>query len=160
MEFIGWDVIITLVIASYGAILSTYSVWSKRKEQKRELKVLLRYGVVSNSILSHRPSTMLFICALNTGKKTVTLTSMGLILPRKDKNYFTFIRPDSNVSFPHDLLEGKSCDVWTETKKLAENLKQEGFSGKIKLKGYYGDAIGRRYKSKSINFDIDETHAK
>jgi len=160
MEFIGWDVIITLLIASYGAILSTYSVWSKRKEQKRELKVLLRYGVVSNPILSHRPLPMLFISALNTGKKTVTLTSMGLILPRKDKNYFTFIRPNSHASFPHDLLEGKSCDVWIETKELAENLEQEGFSGKIKLKGYYGDAIGRRYKSKSINFDIDETHAK
>ena len=160
MEFSGWDIIITLVIASYGAILSTYSVWSKRKEQRREPKVSLRYGVRLNPILGHRSPPRLIIRAVNSEKETVTLTSMGLILPRRDNNLFSPYVPNSDVSFPHDLLGGKNCDVWFETKELAENLKREGFSGKIKLKGYYGDAIGRMYKSKSINFDIDETHAK
>jgi hypothetical protein len=32
MAFIDWSIIITLLIAIYGAILSTYSVWVSRQE--------------------------------------------------------------------------------------------------------------------------------
>jgi hypothetical protein len=130
---IQWDVIITLIIAIYGALVSTYSVWASRQEKKREIKVQLSYGLLANP-----PSVglkILIISALNTGQKRVTLTSMGLILPRKDENYLQFLRPDSNVSFPHDLLEGKDCNVWVTTKEIAEDLKREGYSGKISLKG-------------------------
>jgi len=155
MEF-GWDVIFTLLIAVYGAILSTYSVLSRRQEQKRKLKVLLEYGVTLNPLSQARPPLMLILSALNTGKKTVTLTMMGLILPTKDKKYFDFLRPNSYVCFPHDLLEGKSCSVYIEPKELADGLKQEGYSGKISLKGYYKDALGGKYESKSVIFDIEK----
>jgi hypothetical protein len=154
IEFSGWDIVITLLIALYGAILSTYSIWASRQEHKRELKVRLSYGF-STSPLAPK-GLLLIIEALNTGRKTITLSSMGLILPTKDKKYFTFLRPNSNVNFPHDLTEGKSCSVWISTKELSENLKLEGYSGEIKLIGYYGDAIGGRYKSKPIKFDIDK----
>jgi hypothetical protein len=99
---------------------------------------------------------MLILSASNTGKKTVTLTMMGLILPTKDKKYLDFLRPNSHVRFPHDLLEGKSCSVYIELKELSNELKQEGYSGKISLKGYYKDAIGGRYESKSIKFNIEK----
>jgi len=151
---IGLDVIITLIIAVYGALLSTYSVWASRQEKKREIKVKLSYGLIANP-LSVSPK-MLMISALNTGPKRVTLASMGLIVPRKDEKYLTFLRPDSDVSFPHDLVEGKGCSVWVTTKEIAENLRHEGFSGKISLKGFYRDAIGGEYRSKSLKFDIEK----
>jgi hypothetical protein len=152
---IGWDVIITLIIAIYGALVSTYSVWGSRQEHKREIKVELAYGFMRNSLSEVSP-LMLILSALNTGRRTVTLTSMGLILPKKDKKYLVFLQPESNVSFPYDLLEGKNCNVWTTTKELAEDLKREGYSGKISLKGYYKDAIGGEYKSKSLKFNIEK----
>lgn len=99
---------------------------------------------------------MLILSALNTGTKTVTLAAMGLILPRKDKKYLVFLQPESTVSFPYDLLEGKNCNVWTTTKELVEDLKREGYSGKISLKGYYKGAIGGEYESKSIKFNIEK----
>jgi hypothetical protein len=154
MEFTGWDIIITLIIAMYGAILSTYSIWNARQEHRREVKVRLSYGFSTHPFAPQ--GLLLIIEALNTGRKTVTLSSTGLILPTKDKKYYTFLRPNSNVTFPYDLPEGKNCSVWIGTKELSENLKQEGYSGKIELKGYYGDAIGGKYKSKSIKFDIDK----
>jgi len=153
MEFSGWDIIITL-IAVYGAILSTYTIWNARKEHKREIRVELAYGF-STHPLSPK-GLLLILTALNTGSKTVTLTSMGLILPRKDKKYCTFLRPNSNVSFPYDLPEEKNCSVWIDTKELAENLKQEGYSGEINLKGYYGDALSGKYESKQLKFDIEK----
>jgi len=153
---IGLDVIITLIIASYGAILSTISIWYARQEQKRELKVSLRYGFSLNPLSQGKPPLMLILSAINIRKKTATLTMVGLILPTKDKKYFDFLHPNSNVSFPHDLLEGKSCDVYIEPKELANELKQEGYSGKISLKGYYKDATDRKYISKSLKFDIEK----
>ena len=151
---IGLDVIITLIIAVYGALLSTYSVWASKQEKKREIKVQLSYGFHTSP--SSVGPTMLLISALNTGQKRVTLNSMGLILPKKDKKYLTFFRPDSNVSFPCDLIEGKGCDVWVATKELAVDLKREGYSGKVSLKGYYRDAIGGEYRSKSLKFYIEK----
>ena len=153
---IGLDVIITLIIASYGAILSTISIWYTRQEQKRELKVSLRYGFSLNPRSQGKPPLMLILSAYNIRKKTVTLAMWGFILPTKDKKYFDSFRPNSYVSFPHDLLEGKSCDVYIEPKELANELKQEGYSGKISLKGYYKDAIGSKYISKSLKFDIEK----
>ena len=153
MEFSGWDIIITLIIASYGAILSTYSIWSKRQEHKREVKVTLSFGFIKMGTVS---PPMLILSALNTGSKTVTLNSMGLILP--EKKYLHFTHPENiYVTFPHDLLEGKNVMVWITNKELAHDLKQEGYSGTIRLKGFYRDAIGNEYKSKTINFDIEQT---
>ena len=56
MEFnIGLDVIITLLIAIYGALLSTYSVWASRQEHKREIKVERSYGFIRNPLLQVSP---------------------------------------------------------------------------------------------------------
>lgn len=156
MEFnIGLDVVITLLIAIYGALLSTYSIWTRRQEHKREVKVELSYGITRSPLLEVSP-LMLILSALNTGTKMVTLTSMGLILPRKDKKYLTILQPESNVTFPYELLEGKNCSVWIGIEKLAKDLKHEVYSGKIDLKGYYKDAIGNEYRSKSVKFDIEK----
>ena len=67
------------------------------------------------------------------------------------------MRPKSKVMcFPHDLLEGKDVIVWIETKELAHDLKQEGFSGTISFKGFYRDAIGKEYKSEAMKFNIEK----
>ena len=155
MDFSGWEIVITLLIALYGAILSTYSIWSRRQEQKRKLKVSLNYGLTLNLLSQGKPPLMLILSAVNIGKKTVTLTMMGLILPTKDKKYLAFLHPNSLVSFPYDLIEGKSCSVYAEPKEVANELKQLGYSGKINLKGYYKDAIGSKYISESLKFDVE-----
>jgi hypothetical protein len=149
---IGWDVVITLLIAIYGALVSTYSVWTARQEHRREIKVELSYGFMRNALAEVSP-TLLILSAMNTGAKTATLTSTGLALPRK--KYLLFAQPESNVTFPHDLPEGKSCSVWITNEELLKDLKREGYSGRIKLKGYYRDAVGGYYKSKSVRFNIE-----
>jgi len=127
-------------------------VWNSRQQNKREIKVEMNYGF----ILRNRPITKILLTAINTGNKTVTLSGMGLILPRKEKNLFAILRPDSLVTFPHDLDSGKNCSVYLDPKNLAEELREEEFSGVIKVKGYFRDGIGNRYKSKTFKFEIDE----
>ena len=150
MEFGGWDIIITLIIASYGAVVSTISIWYTRKEHKREVKVTLSFGLIKQISVS---PPQIFLEALNIGSKTVTLSSFGLNLPNKKNMYFP--NPNSNAPFPHELLEGKSVSVWIDAKELAKNLKQEGYSGMISYKGFYKDAIGNVYRSKEEKFDIE-----
>jgi hypothetical protein len=108
----GLDVVVALIIAVYGALLSTYSVWASRQEKKREIKVQLVYGFLANP-----PSVgplMLILSALNTGHKTVTLTSMGLLLPKRSNKYLVFARPENNVSlntkflFSVGIIEGSA----------------------------------------------------
>lgn len=155
MEIANLDIIITLIIAIYGAILSTYTIWNSKQEHKREIKVKTTYGFIKSPITGVSP-LMIMSTAMNTGRKTVSITSMGFILPNKDREYLILLKPQSNVIFPYDLAEGKSCQVWDTAKELAEDLKHEGYSGRIDLRGYFKDAIGNEYRSKPMKFSIEK----
>lgn len=153
MEFNNWGILITLIIAVYGAILSTFTFWNTKQENKREIKVKASHGLIKKPTGVTPP--LVILTAMNTGRKTVSLTNTGLILPNKDRPYLIFTQPDSFVPFPHDLVEGKSCQVWLTAKELANDLVSEGYSGRISLRGYYRDAIGDEYRSKPMKFNIE-----
>ena len=78
MGFNNWDILLTLIIAVYGAMLSTYTIWVAKQESKRKIKVELSYGFNTNPLV--KAETLLLIRAMNLGRKTVTLSSVGLIL--------------------------------------------------------------------------------
>lgn len=73
------------------------TIWAAKQESKRKIKVELSYGFNTNPLV--KAETLLLIRAMNLGRKTVTLSSVGLILPRKDRNYVTFLNPVGNVNF-------------------------------------------------------------
>lgn len=146
-----WTTIVTAVVAVYGAALSTYTLIQNRKGKQRQIRVKL-----SNGMLTFGPElspAMLLIEATNPGNRTVILNTSGIFLP--DGKTIVFPNPQSNVHFPHPLPEGNSCLVWTPLKELAQQLRQEGYSGQVKLIGFYRDQIGTQYKSKAFGFDID-----
>jgi len=93
---------------------------------------------------------MLHIEASNPGNRTVTLSSAGVLLPgNKQLMLFPAI-------LPYELLEGKNLYVWTSAEDAARKLKDGGFSGEVKLIGFFRDALRTVYKSKPLNFDVDE----
>ena len=143
-------IVVTIVLFVLGIGLK---IALNRKKEKRNIKVTLSYGFLASPPLVS--PAMLMLSAHNTGHRTVTLTSTGLILPRKDNRYLLFLHPDGDVRFPHDLVEGKNCQVWVTTKSIADDLKHEGFSGEVNLRAFYRDAIGGEYISESVKFDID-----
>jgi hypothetical protein len=146
---------VTLLIALWGAILATYKVISDYSKNARKIRVRIFYGILTQGNAG-LPRTIQ-ITAQNIGNRTVTLTSAGYILP--DKKYISIIVPHGSIELPHTLDEGKQCSIWQTQKELAEDLKEHGYSGKIKLTGYYGSAIGKTWKSKPTDFDIEETLA-
>ena len=146
-----WTTVVTAAVAVYGAALSTYTLIQNRKEKQRKISVKL-----SNGFLTSGPElspAMLLIEATNPGNRTVILNTIGIFLP--DGKTVAFPNPQSNVRFPHPLPEGNSCTVWTPLKELAQQLRQEGYSGKVKLVGFYRDQLGTQYKSNAFAFDMD-----
>jgi len=107
-----------------GALLSTYKVITDYLEKKRKIKVV-SYGFgFSRNIIG--PSV---ICleALNMGNRDVTLNSMGFILLKNKTSII--IEPNSNVIFPYTLSDGKSCIIYKEQEKYANELKRNGYTG-------------------------------
>jgi hypothetical protein len=97
---------------------------------------------------------LLFITASNPGYRSVTLNSPGILLPKGKR--IGFLEPLTHVRFPHELTEGKNCSTWTPMKALAQTLKSNGLSSKIKIRGFYTSSIDETYISKKLSFNIDE----
>ena len=144
--------IIIALVAIYGAALSTFTFIANRKEKTQRIKVKLEMG-----FLAYGPelsSRHFILSALNTGSKTIRLNSIGIFLPNNLK--YAIIRPQGDVQFPYDLAEGNKCQVWEKRKNILQSLKENGFSGKVKLVGYYRSALDVVYKSKPFIFDMNE----
>lgn len=142
---------ITLVLAIWGAVLSTYKILSDYRKSTRNLKVTVSYGFGVGE--GEVGPNVLLLSAINVGHRDITLSSMGYILP--DKRFLLLFKPQSNVRFPYRLSEGNEVSVWQTQKQFAIELKGYGFSGKNKLKGYYKSATGKIYKSKTFIFDTE-----
>ena len=149
-----WPDLITALVAVYGAALSTWTHIARHREKQRRIVVTVSVGFLVFERVGPGP-TALFITASNPGSRTVSLNSPGILLPNQRKLVFPFGFA-SDASFPCDLREGKSCQMWISTEELADDLKNQGFSGKIKLRGYYRDALGALHKSRPYEFEIDK----
>jgi len=148
------------LVAWYGAIVSTalgalqvYRFLVEQKEKKIRVKVKLKLGFMKQG--PTQSETLLFISAVNVGNRPVTLSFPQIRLP--DGKYYMRI-PDgseSDATFPHELLPGRMCQAWRAIRKMAEDFKDEGYSGKVKIIGEFRDAADNSYKSEPTDFDID-----
>src|SRR5713226_8278612 len=123
---IDWITFVTAGVAVYGAILSTYSAFSKWVEDKRLLRIGIRYGI-------YPENPKVFISAVNTGKRPVVLSEKWILLPNKEKADYEEIQYIADEYLPLTLTEGGSCEFWTPARNLGANLKSRGLSGTTKL---------------------------
>ncbi|MGB9845867.1 MAG: hypothetical protein ACPLF9_08930 [Methanothermobacter tenebrarum] len=147
----AWTEYIIAAVAVYGACLSTYTLCVQIIRNRPKVKVKISQGFLTSS-MGRLSASMLFLSASNLGQKTVTLSSFGIRIPYNKQ--LIIPNPEGDVRFPHELLPGKSCQIWIEVSEIVETLKSEGFSGKINLIGFYRDQTDRTYRSKPFNFDI------
>ena len=142
--------IVTLVIALYGAILSTIKIVSDHRTLTRKIRVKLSYSLIANgNIVS---PTMLAITVINPAHRPVTVTSASLLLP--DGRLLVLTHVDS---LPATLTEqSPKVDIFKSTRALAFDLEKADFSGEIKLRGYVQTATGEIFKSKPIKFSIEK----
>lgn len=144
--------LLTVLIALYGAILSTYIFVSQKKANKRTIKVKLSTGFISMG--SSLGETRLIIEIINPGNRTVTICSTGLNLP--GSKTVPSLGDNTHIKMPHELTEGKNCHFWFGMKNLASGLKDAGLSGKVMVVGYATDGADNTYTSKPYPFDVEQ----
>lgn len=144
--------IITALVALYGAILSTVVAVREWRAKRPRIRVKTSMGFLDLA-RGNVSDAMVFVEAANPGQKPVTLSSVGFILPFKGK---VFLRqPQGSVRIPCELAPESACQVWINARELGQLLRSHGFSGKLKLVGFYGDQVGRTHKSKAFEVDAD-----
>jgi len=129
-------------LAIYGAIVSTLALgWNIYKyfQEKPKIKVNVNFGGIIYE-KSGVGETQLIVSIVNKGGKSIYLSSMGL---RSDKEDLLNLHP---IGLPCELKGGCSHSEWFEVKKLKRD-RQYDF-------GWYKDATGKMYKSKSIKKKI------
>ncbi len=138
--------IITLIIAGWGALLSTFLAVIKIVENRQKLQVTLEYSVPSTN-----PDQMnLSIGSTNVGKRPVTINGCGIRLPNK-RNITIFTNFPTEL--PVRLEDGDSLTIWDDAHSIAELVSSKGYQKKIKIKGYVQDTTGKKYFSKKLDFD-------
>jgi hypothetical protein len=146
---VNWTAFIVPAVAIYGALLSTINLIAARRDKKAKIRIQMSLGYLA--FLGSTSPEMALIEIINVGRDPVTINGIGMKLP--DKKALALLKPQSNVSFPHQLDFGKSCTVWTSVQELADQLCEEGYSRQIKLMPYCRDQIGREFRGKKMKFN-------
>jgi hypothetical protein len=92
--------------------------------------------------------------AANHGHRSVTVQSAGLQLPGGRRLFFM---NGGSAKLPCHLTEGTSCTQWTPLAVIEGELRKLGFSGKVKVTGFYLDALNNRHLSEPIKIDLAES---
>lgn len=134
-------------VAWYGAIVSSLSFSGMFAlgllsyfRDKAKIKVKKEEGFLAFG--PELSDVHIFLKAINTGRRTVTLVGAGFNLGRKGK--LIFPNP-KGMQFPYELTEGKSVQLWEDKNTLLHQLDKE----KVKVKyAWFSDATGKVYKSR------------
>jgi hypothetical protein len=145
--------IVTGVVAVFGASLSTWNAVSKQLEKRRRVTVKVSRGFEAYGPVLGPDSVI--VTALNKGQRSVTLSGAGSLLP--DGGTVIYFGQSGNTRFPHELESGKSCLISMPVQAVGEQMKKAGFSGTIKLAGYFRDALDKTYASKRFHFDVEKS---
>jgi len=138
-----------LLLAVYGAILSTIGIIWKIYSDRPRIKVKASFGLIYYE--DKVGSTSFLVGIVNKGRRSVTLSSVGIRAGKDDLLHL------KTIGLPKELGEGKSHTEW---------FKIDTLRGKDCDFAWYRDATGKLYKSKSIRqklknyFDSEKKHKK
>lgn len=149
-----WKDILTLILAAYGALISSYLGWKKIQEYYPQIKIETRelFQIPIPPIGGAETIAVVEMIAKNYGHKTITLKRGGYFLP--NKMVLSPFMPAS-ISFPYKLEPEKTANLTIECLKISQTLQENGFSEKVKLIPFFEDEIGRMYKGKYLIFNIN-----
>ena len=118
--------VIAVVLSAFAILWNIYNSFQDRPK----IKIIAKFGFMAGS-----EKTFLFVDAINKGRRSIHLSSVGL---RSDKDDLLNIH---TFGLPHELKENTSHSEWFDVDKLRNRTFDFA---------WYKDQTGRIYKSKSI----------
>lgn len=141
---------VTAAVAVAGLGLSVYNTFKAQRDRRPRLKLDAAYGFLGYG--AQLGNEMIILNIGNNGERPVTINSL------------TFRIPDRRTLVPRDLQRdcGLPCTLqpaagatfWTEYKNIVEDLRREGYRGKIKVRLRAGDTLGNEYFGKTLTLDL------
>jgi len=152
---LDWDFFFTTVtalVALYGAILSTLN-WRKDR-----LIVKVKIDCSSwGSFFASNPLDSLYLSLVIQNyslRRTITLETYGFRLPDFSDEQLPVRSTDSD-SFPCKLFPHENCKRDFRAVEIADYLLEHKFPRKVRLVGFYRDALGKEHKSNPFQFNVD-----
>lgn len=141
--------LVVTIVAVLGFGLSLFNLYIERKDKRTNLAVSVSLGVIEDDLAS----PLILIEGANKGRESVTLQSGGVRLPKDMKVYM--FNPAYGVTFPCELQRGKNVTIRKNRKEFAQDLLSRGYTGRLKIRGFYTDALGKVHTSKTVKFDVE-----
>ncbi len=96
--------IITLLIAGYGAILSTIAIVSQCLSDRVKVKLKVMRNMKTHNAPEYEGMTIVTVDVVNIGRRPVTVVTVGAtgLYPR-----LHFVAMDNKPTLPHEITEGK-----------------------------------------------------
>jgi len=149
---------VTAGVALYGAVLSTINLIAKWKERRMDVRVTLQmvkkpvfardqWGGQSNQVVPGRVRAYLSIMVRNHGYPNVSLPKDCCVLEPRERDPIQL--PESS-SLPVTLAYGES---------IALVASPEYASGVTRMRAIVSDQLSRKFYSRWVTFDADETAA-
>lgn len=148
---INWDAVGAVgqwfgAIATFAAVLVAIHSARKVSVIRIKTKVHVTRRVDFDEFTINLQST-------NVGIRDANISSMGFQLP--NKKALVFYKELSRI-LPKQLKQSDSIDSFIRCSEFSKALKQEGFTGKVKLNAYCTDTYGNNHYSKRFVFDTTE----
>lgn len=146
---------VTLTIAVYGAVVSSFTAYLYWREQAALVDVDLEPGFVAEHRSGSVSDDKIFVTARNPGETHVNLNTPCFRLPDGPTAYPAGAL-QGFVDFPHRLEPKDSCTTWVSAKELADWIRDQGYSGVVDLVAVYPDAIGNEHTSDPMPFTLED----
>ena len=148
--------IITLLIAAYGALLSTIIAIREITKDKRRVKVVCRYAFAFPPG-ADKSWEFISIQVINTGHRPVEIKQAGIEM--NDRNIVTQLENRvGRIPLPKKLEDGESFEIMFDADKIEQTL--ENYKSKNKnvrfTKIFVSDAEGNRYTTRLPRFFKDK----
>lgn len=147
----SWLQIAGLIVAGYGAALSTVTVILRQRDRRAQLVVTAR-SVRAVTDFGRVSPVMLEIRANNTGVVAVHLNTCGYAVSRRMHAVIAYSDMPLGSHLPETLEPGRSFCYAIEASKVAEL----GPDATVRLRPWYTDDVGHTYYGKFRRIDLSE----
>jgi hypothetical protein len=145
--------LLTFSIAAYGAILSTIVFVYSITRERRRIVIKHAPGFFGYPSSGETGPTMACLEVVNKGHRPVVISAPAILTPKKRK--LVFFKAHGFDKFPKKLEDGEAETLYVPYEEIGRALKQDGYSGIVRLRPVCSDTTGKVYRGKVIKLDVD-----
>lgn len=131
----------------------------KKRAKTPKIVVKLEHRIVA---MPPHSETFVVVRAENHGESTVVIESAFISLPDKKRFADPWLKQNPIVSqmdiatLPYKLEPGRKCFAAIESRdKMESGLPENGYEGKVQVRGCVKDELSREWYSEPFDLDLD-----